>query len=280
MQFTHPPLPSKNGDIDWDAVSQNYHQYILSPFAPEMVITNRQNRTRNPVLNYIRDLPNQTLAEQEILDLGCGPGNLIPHVSDKISRLSGVDLSQNALNIAEQVATNYRQFTFNGICNDILKMPTDKKFDLIISSNSILPKTRHEVRAIFKQIHLLLKPQGRFIAILPSFDTTIYLRSLWLQHYKSQQFDELQIRQLLDKFNTTKRVDEQNCAYADDGLNSQCYHTPATITSETLQSGLKLIQQPTKVYYPWELAKRFDYGNFPDASEEIWDWFIIAKRDT
>jgi len=25
------------------------------------------------------------------------------------------------------------------------------------------------------------------------------------------------------------------------------------------------------------MTKRFDYGEFPDASEEIWDWFVVAR---
>lgn len=40
---------------------------------------------------------------------------------------------------------------------------------------------------------------------------------------------------------------------------------------------LRLTCEPEKVYYPWELTRRFDYGYFPLAKEEIWDWFIVAE---
>jgi len=25
------------------------------------------------------------------------------------------------------------------------------------------------------------------------------------------------------------------------------------------------------------LTKRFDYGYFPEANQEIWDWFVVAE---
>ena len=84
---------------------------------------------------------------------------------------------------------------------------------------------------------------------------------------------------LHEQFNQGKRVDEDALAYADDGCNTQCYHTKTSIIEETKKAGLRLLISPTKIYYPWTLTKRFDYGYFPDATEEIWDWFIIAEAN-
>jgi hypothetical protein len=40
---------------------------------------------------------------------------------------------------------------------------------------------------------------------------------------------------------------------------------------------LRIVGDMKKVLYPWEYARDFDYGYFPDKPE-IWDWFVEAER--
>ncbi len=75
-----------------------------------------------------------------------------------------------------------------------------------------------------------------------------------------------------------KKADDDNQMYADDGNNVQCYHTEDTIRAEFGSAGLRITEALEKVYYPWDLTREFDYGYFPDADEEIWDWFVVAEK--
>lgn len=75
-------------------------------------------------------------------------------------------------------------------------------------------------------------------------------------------------------------VDYESLLYADDGVHPQAYHAQDTIVEEFKRAGLLITSKLTKVYYPWELTRRFDYGYFPDAEEEIWDWFVVAKKNS
>jgi 2-polyprenyl-3-methyl-5-hydroxy-6-metoxy-1,4-benzoquinol methylase len=278
MIFGYRKLPSKNGDIDWDVVCEDYYSYILSPFAPEMVSPDNEGKIRNLILDHLKSIPKNDLAQMDVLDFGCGPGNLIPHVSDKINNLVGIDTSQGSIDIAKKVALDYNITNFEGVCSNILDVSTDKKYDLIISSNSILPKTRKDVHEIYTKLRELLKPNGKLVAILPSFDTTIYLRSLWEEHYRKLKLNEEQVKRISQAFTDTKLMDDSTFSYADDGHNKQCFHTKESIIEETTDSGLRLVTEPVKLHYPWDLTRRFDYGNFPSAKEEIWDWFIVASR--
>jgi|GEM_PF-3760414 len=257
-------LPSINGQIDWDRVAPSYHQYILSPYAPQMLEEKNNQPCRNLLINYLNNIPADEFSKKRILDFGCGPGNLIPNMGKKPARLVGVDKSRGSINIACAIAQE-NEIDAEFICDDILNIRDEAGFDLIISSNSILPGSREEVIAIFKKLHSLLLPDGKLLAILPSFDTTMYLNELRVNN--NETVDNI-------------LVDEETLAYADDGHHLQCYHTPQSIRNETSLSGLKLIADLRKVYYPWELCRQFGYGYFPQSEEEIWDWFMVAEKAT
>ena len=256
-------LPTINGRIDWDTVALNYYQYILSPYAPEMTESKSDQLSRNLLLNYLQAIPANVLSKMSVLDFGCGPGNLIPHMDRKPAKLVGVDKSEGSLKIASSIADKH-EVDFECICDDIINLHDDAGFDLIISSNSILPNSREEVVAIFSKLESLLSENGKLIAILPSFDTTLYLQEL-----KRKANDFAGDENIL--------MDKEMLAYADDGYHLQCYHTPQSIVEETELAGLKLKSLPQKVYYPWELCRKFGYGYYPQSGEEIWDWFIIAE---
>lgn len=278
MIFGCRKLPSKNGDIDWDVVCEDYFGYILSPFAPEMVSPDRDGKIRNLILGHLKSIPENDLAQMDVLDFGCGPGNLIPHVSDKINNLVGLDTSARSIEVAKKVASNYRAINFEGICSNILDVNTEKKYDLIISSNSILPKTRKKVHEVYAKLRELLRPNGKIVAILPSFDTTVYLRSLREEYYRGCKISAEQVTGISRAFTESKLMDDNTLTYADDGDNIQCYHTRESIIEETRRARLRLVRGPEKLYYPWDLTRKFDYGYFPSAAEEIWDWFIVAVR--
>ncbi len=245
------PLPAlPDGAIDWDLVGVRYHDHVLSPFAPEMV------ESRNLLLNALRTMDLHGL---RVADLGCGPGNLMPYLAGRVERITLVDLSERSLELAEAAAEEaeiaaevYRQ--------DLRSLEIPGQFDIVVSVNSILPPTRSDVVGILRCVHRLLAPGGRFLAILPSYDTTVYLRAL------------------TGEAPAARLADDKNLAYADDGAHVQSYHTPESIERELSEAGLVLDEPPQKVYYPWELTRRHGYGHFPDAPEQIWDWYVKAGR--
>ncbi|MDP8976125.1 MAG: class I SAM-dependent methyltransferase [Actinomycetota bacterium] len=271
------PLPKKGEDVDWDIVCPDYHNYILGPFAPEMV--SRDDTTgamRNLLLDELLALPWGSLRDAEIADFGCGPGFMLDHLGGRISGITGVDKSQASLRVASDVA-NRNGIDFSPVHADFLDLRLAKRFDLVIASNSILPQDRRDVIRILGVIRDHLKPGGRLYAIMPSYDTTLYLQSLWKDHYTQFLGDEGHADRIVKAFRHNKLANDDEAAYADDGQIVQSYHTPGTIKREFHAAGLRLVREPKKILYPWELTKRFDYGYFPQAEEEIWDWFVVAE---
>ncbi len=278
LLMQYHPLPVGDDDIDWDVVSRDYHRYILGPFAPEMVNADGAGLVRNQLLTDLVDGGRfGSLAGIDMADFGCGPGNLIEHLPPDIGRLVGVDKSNAALQLASAAAARHR-VRFEARRQDLCALQMEDQFDVIVCVNAILPSTRAEVIMMLESIRASLRPDGRLLTILPSYDTTQYSRDLWRQYYTehvSPRHAARVIRALIE----SKRADDESSSYAEDGSTSQCYHTPETIRHEFGQAGL-VIETLSKIYYPWPLVRRFDYGYFPDAPEEIWDWYVVAGRPT
>lgn len=270
------PLPTAaDGDIDWDLVSPEYYRYILSPFAPEMVIPDEHGVVRNTLVRELSTERFGSLDGKQVADFGCGPGNLISHLPKSIAGLMGVDKSQRALELAASVA-NENSIRFTAQKADISNLELGQTFNTIFCINAILPSSRGEVISILKTIRSHLNEDGQLVAILPSYDTTVYLRELWRAHY-TESVGEKHAERIINALGDAKMANDQSSSYADDGRTSQCYHTPETIKQEFAEACLD-IERMEKIYYPWDLVRRFDYGYFPNADQEIWDWYIVAKR--
>ena len=274
LLIQYQSLPTANGDIDWDFVSRDYHRYILGPFAPEMVNGAGSGRMRNQLLaDLVENGRLGSLAGLDLADFGCGPGNLIEHLPNDIGRLVGVDKSKTALQRASATAL-HRNVPFEARQQDLCTLEMQDQFDVIVCVNAILPSTRTDVVSILEAIRNHLRPSGRLLAILPSYDTTQYSRELWRQYY-TEHVSPSHAARVIRALVESKMANDVLCSYAEDGRTSQCYHTPETIRREFEQAGLA-IETLSKIYYPWSLVRRFDYGFFPGALEEIWDWYVVA----
>lgn len=116
--------------------------------------------------NIIEEAPalfsliNNDLTNLSILDLGCGFGqNSNVLLNRKASRVVGVDISSNMINLANQINNNHNTSYY---CMDMENIDTiHEKFDLVISSLAV-----HYVKdfnKLVKDIYNLLNEKGEFI---------------------------------------------------------------------------------------------------------------------
>ena len=271
----HPILPViQSGEINWDLVAGQYQQYVLSPFHPEML-----EAGRNPLVTEVR---RQVAAAQgqgrvQIADFGCGPGSLLPSLVGLDVAVTGLDLSRGSLGVA-QGAASWAGVDFTGICADLTTVELDQRFEMVVCSNSVLPADRADVVPILSRVAHHLSDTGRAYFILPSFDTTEHLVQLHREAALARGSSLAAADGLVAQLSRAKKMDPVLLKYADDGYSAQCYHTPDSIAAEFAEAGLAVVAGPRKVYYPWDLTRRFDYGYFLGADEEIWDWYVVAQR--
>lgn len=269
--------------VDWDRVHENYSNWVISPLAPEMVKLDSQNQRRNVLVTQLLATPD--LKTKRILDVGCGPGNLLEvFAGQDVGAIYGLDISEKALAIASEKAQKLG-VSFVPIKADMRDFVARDKFDIIISINSILPTKRDDVALMLRQIHNNLADSGRFLAILPSFDTCQALADYWKTACQNRSKDMDLAKKIAYRancaaaFKEAKKMNEATLSFADDGVHVQSFHNRTSIGTEFPAAGLKVVGDPIKVNYPWEYAEKFDYGYFPDQPE-IWDWFVEAEKDS
>jgi SAM-dependent methyltransferase len=263
--------------VDWDKVNMEYSRYILGPFAPEMTEPDPKNggKIRNLLITKLQSR-GADLRGLRVVDFGCGPGNLMPHLRGLIDEVHGVDISETALELAAQSAKESGIKLIKHRENMITFRDSDR-FDIIISVNSVLPAKREDVRRIFTAIRDNLRPTGKFYAVLPAFDACFALYEYWRSSYEAFSNDKDYVDRCAEAFRIATKLDEKTMSYADDGVHPQSFHTEESIREDFGAVGLRIVGTPQKVKYPWEYARRLDYGYFPNKPE-IWDWFVEAER--
>lgn len=94
----------------------------------------------------------------EILDFGCGSGLLTHKIAPLVKDVVGVDISNEMI----QELQNRSLSNVTAICQDILDITIDRKFDGIVSSMAM--HHVEDTQKLFKSLYDHLKPDG-FIAL-------------------------------------------------------------------------------------------------------------------
>ena len=274
-------------DINWDEVSKDYSKLIFGPWDKSMAMPKRRSTIgrffqklgfgtrKDPPRNF---LPNEldriigVRKDVRVLDLGCGPGNMLPYVASFLKEIDGLDTSVESLKIAKDMADRLG-IKFNSINQDMRNFKSSTKYDLIVSTNSILPRRREDIEKIFVAMRQNIKGDGRLLLILPAFDACRELLRYWEDYFRKTYGNNDYVDKCVKAFLETKMLDEANLSYADDGVNAQCFHSEESIDELLKATGFKMIGELRRIEYPWEYAAQFDYGYFPKR-KEIWDWFL------
>lgn len=144
---------------------------------------------------------------------------------------------------------------------------------------------KNEIEPLFKRVGLRLIEKHLFSwndipgsddGILIDFIVT-YFDADWEKTKKDiKKTDKDRIIEVLAEKNTISlrlNRSKTKVALIIDGLR-----TDEFIVKEENEK-LNICLTAEKLYYPWELTKKFKYGYFP-GREKIWDWFVVAEKTT
>jgi ubiquinone/menaquinone biosynthesis C-methylase UbiE len=249
----------------------------------------------NPLFDYIKRDRNE-MKHKVVADFGCGNGKLVEFLcEEKFENVYGIDYSDNMLEMAKKRCNSpnvtYIKRDMTNLEEEMKKLKEEiyGKIAIAFSINSILPRNPKDTPIILHEIYKTLNPGGLFIAILPSFDTVLYLKELWYKR-RVNELKELWHKDRIKKlgsswkarrdtnreFHKCRKLNKRKHLYADDGSNVQRFIRDNEIQHLLKKAGFEL-KQKEKVTYPWELCKKYNYDYFPEK-KEIWDWFVVAKK--
>ena len=91
--------------------------------------------------------PISALVEEgsSVIDIGCGIGSLALKLSEKCTKVVGIDVSSKMINYAKKRKKNYHNVEFHHLCASLLPEAFSEKFDYGIMSQ-IMHETSEELR--------------------------------------------------------------------------------------------------------------------------------------
>jgi ubiquinone/menaquinone biosynthesis C-methylase UbiE len=246
---------------DWDALAENYHDHVISPFQEGVI---------NPLFDAIREI--QDREPMTVADLGCGTGPLLSFLSKHFKAVIAVDFSEKMLEKAKENCSAKNVTFIKSDLSDLSQL--EGRIDVAVSINAILLPSVRLVDAILMEIHRSLKPDGRFMGIFPSLEAVLYQSTLIYDRELGKYEDET------DALNQTKRILEKNkfdfiAGTYDDHGQKQKFYYDFEIRLRLKKAGFKNIRLK-KVLYPWggDVSGYEDFFGQP----RMWDWFVIANR--
>jgi SAM-dependent methyltransferase len=268
----------------WDAVSDKYDTWVISPFAPRVDFPLRADVRRLLGTWKQRGL----LQRRVVFDIGCGRGDGLALVAGRVGFAVGVDFSPRMLDLSERflrargvvpsraagraalprVATELRKLSAGkepGTRTTLVQAdmrtlaPLRGSADLVLAISSISPTRPGLAARVFGEVASCLKPGGTLMAVLASLDAFHYLVAL---------ADRLGV-DLPD----AGHVDAHGMFH--ENGERQKFFTPAEIGQLCDESGLRRLALK-KVRYPWSLLRRFGWGYFP-GHPTLWDWYLVAR---
>lgn len=111
-------------------------------------------RSRVLVSDYIRPQPSDW-----ILDIGCGPGNMLPYLPE--CHYLGVDANQSYINTAAERYGDRGRFICERVSHH--NVADLGAFDIVLALGLIHHLDDDEARGLFRLAHVALKPGGRLI---------------------------------------------------------------------------------------------------------------------
>ena len=265
--------PSISG---WDDIAACYHDVIVGPFLPEMIVKDERGLCRNKLLNRLWE-KGVHLKSLRIGDFGCGPGNLIPHLSGLVNHLTLLDYSPKSLTKACDMAAGYGM-NITPIETDLRTYVSKTSFDLILSVNALQPPKRSDVVSILKNMRDSLAPGGEIFLNIPSFEALSHLIQYFVMD-RANLYGIEKARKIGKEFEERTGYDPITCSSFFPHIQArQCLHSRETLEHEISLAGLKFKSPLQKVAYPRSVVKQRWDIDYPEM-EEYWNWFCVLEKN-
>jgi len=109
------------------------------------------------------------LAGKSVLDYGSGTGTFSRFLQSKGAFVTGVDISENMIDVARRNSSD--KIAYYSILSGGLDFLDDDKFDFVVSNFVLCTvPSLEEISLILRQIHRVLKKEGRFVFMNSNWD--------------------------------------------------------------------------------------------------------------
>lgn len=165
----------KNVQEHFDSEAQHYDNLILTliPYYNKMTDV------------LIEGLPFNEKEDLNILDLGCGTGNISQKIKKRFStaHITCVDLSENMINIAKNKLSDYSNIVYK--LADFQNVSLDDNYDAVVSSLAMHHlETDSDKKNLYVKIFNSLSDGGVFYNADVVLGSSDYLQDMYIQKWK------------------------------------------------------------------------------------------------
>jgi 2-polyprenyl-3-methyl-5-hydroxy-6-metoxy-1,4-benzoquinol methylase len=187
------PKTNKEIALEWDRISETRFTQI----------NNNKDLSFNFILKPCILKLIDSCNKDNVLDFGCGTGNLTKYLAESSNKVVGIDLSKDSISIANRHFNNIENLSFiNSSIEDYSSRNDRTYFSLVVANMVLMDVTNLE--RVLKAIRSNLKCGGHFVFTIthPCFWPFYwnYIKEDWFE-YKKELFIESDFKISLDKNN-------------------------------------------------------------------------------
>jgi SAM-dependent methyltransferase len=249
----------QNQDRHWSRHAARYDELFLDPYAPDV---------ENPIWSALAAISD---AERKLVaDLGCGTGPLLPYLTERFGQVIALDFAPAMLERAKQRLGNKasRVIFLERPIYDLDEFAG--RVDIAVATNSlIMPDVRLIDRSL-RSIRACLKPDGRFLGVVPSIDAISFHLMLLTDQAIAQGLAPREAEKLANLNVERRRYDFVSGKFRFQGIQ-QKFWRPFELEYRLKKAGFTSVTLQ-KVLYPWDdsLLGEDELAGLPRS----WDWFF------
>lgn len=155
-----------NHDLNLDTLPGDYQYAALHK---KKSVQGQWHKNRHNLINHLKFLKK----DDNLLDVGCGSGNVILTFSNNVKSATGIDNSAQCISfLKKQIAKNKLSNTY-ALKMDILNLSLNKsEYSKIIMTEVIEHFSEKEGKNILKSLHSHLKPGGKILITTPNYNSS------------------------------------------------------------------------------------------------------------
>lgn len=155
--------------------------------------------------DFIYSLTDSPINEKEILDIGCGTGNLSILIAKKFKQVTAIDLDNEMLDIAEEKSTenNIDFKNINMLSISEIFMPNS--FDVVSCFGNTLVhlNSTDQISSFFENVKTVLKPNGKFLIQIINYDRILEKN---IDHLPTIEKNNIKFERLYSYDNDANRI--------------------------------------------------------------------------
>ena len=211
----------------------------------------------------------------DIADYGCGPGKLLPFLSQRFRQVYAYDFSDKLLDIAKQRCEGIRNIEIARVdlTGSVDELPA---VDVIVTLNAIIMPDAKPRLQFMRGMASRIKPGGHLIMNVPSVESLLYSAFRETEWYRKQGSTPRKAESQTDTSSLTRPRLLAQGILVRGSEPTKHYLREELIVLVRDEMKLDLIDL-VKMEYDWKID--FEDEDVPDWMGEPfpWDWLVIAK---